>query len=162
MTNRTHEIPHSYPLNTAACRASGFTLIEIMIVVVVVGILTAIALPNYYEHLRRSTLIEAKDLLAQSKIAMDQYFASKRSFANAADNDGPCATRKGKAFDVTCTVNSTTAKYTFTAVGRTGTRAAGFTYTIDQDGIRTMKTVNVGSSWPATANCWIFKKGESC
>lgn len=152
-------------LNTKFCRTGrtgGFTLIEIMIVVVVVGILTAIALPNYYEHLRRTTLIEARSLLAESKIAMDQYFASKRSFADATKDDGPCKTQQGKAFKVTCSVNSSTNKYTFQAVGQSGTRAAGFTYAITQDGVRTMQTANVGPGWPAQANCWIFKKGESC
>ena len=55
---------------------SGFTLIELMIVVAIIGILAAIALPAYQDYTIRAKVTEGLSLAAGAKLAVDDAFAS--------------------------------------------------------------------------------------
>jgi type IV pilus assembly protein PilE len=55
-------------------RNHGFTLLELMIVVAVVGILTAIALPSYQEHVRRSKRAEGKAALLKAAQLQERIY----------------------------------------------------------------------------------------
>ena len=58
---------------TGAGEANGFTLSEIMITVVIVGILSAIALPNYFRQVQRTKQNEAAATLAQIQNTVATY-----------------------------------------------------------------------------------------
>jgi type IV pilus assembly protein PilA len=58
-------------------KQSGFTLIELMIVVAIIGILAAIAIPAYQDYIARSQVSEAVELLAGGKTPMAEFFADK-------------------------------------------------------------------------------------
>ena len=62
-------------------RASGFTLIELMIAVVVVAILVAIALPSYQAYMARAVRSQGQQFLTDLAQRQEQYFLDARSYA---------------------------------------------------------------------------------
>ena len=58
----------------------GFTLIELMIVVAIIGILAAVALPAYQDYTKRARVTEGFNLAASVKTGVADYFASNNSF----------------------------------------------------------------------------------
>ena len=158
-TSRAHPVP---------TRAAGFTLIEVMIVVAIIGILAAVALPSYNDYIRRGQIPEAFSALSDYRTKMEQYYQDNRNYGSGATT--ACAdltTASGwngftpagaKYFTYTCAVNtasgdSTQQSYTVTATGSAG-RAVGHVYTIDQNGNRTTTQFKGTTVSPAAA-CWL-------
>lgn len=61
----------------------GFTLIELMIVIAIVGILAAVALPAYQDYTIRAKLSEALATAAEAKTSVGEYFISNGFFPSA-------------------------------------------------------------------------------
>jgi type IV pilus assembly protein PilE len=142
----------------------GFTLIELMIVVAIVAILAAIALPSYSDYLRRGRVPEATSNLADVRVRLEQFFLDNRTFATAGAGGAPCASPPGtdvKYFDFACS-NLGVNTYTVTATGIGP--MAGFTYTVNQANAKTT-TLTPATTWvdtDTTLNCWVTRKGETC
>ena len=62
----------------------GFTLIELMIVVAIIGILAAVAIPAYQDYIARAQVSEAVSLLGSGKTGLAEYFADKSIWPTAA------------------------------------------------------------------------------
>jgi len=69
----------------------GFTLIELMIVVAIVGILAAIALPAYQDYVIRSKMSEAVVASAACKTSISEYVSTKNAWPTNSDTAG-CST----------------------------------------------------------------------
>jgi type IV pilus assembly protein PilA len=69
----------------------GFTLIELMIVVAIVGILAAIALPAYQDYVVRSKMSEALAAIAACKTSVAEYASSHGAYP-ALTTDSGCST----------------------------------------------------------------------
>ena len=61
----------------------GFTLIELMIVVAIIGILAAVALPAYNDYVRRGKIANATSVLSMMRVQMEQYFQDNRTYVGA-------------------------------------------------------------------------------
>ncbi|WP_195704263.1 pilin [Vibrio sp. VB16] len=61
-------------------RSSGFTLIELMIVVAVIGVLSSIAIPQYQNYIKKSQLGAAMATVAALKINVEDYIATSGAF----------------------------------------------------------------------------------
>lgn len=140
---------------------AGFTLIEVMITVAIVGILAAIALPNYTEYLMRGKLVEGHSQLAGHRVKMEQFFQDNRTYANACD-PGSIAAKPADTehFSFDCVSDATT--YTVTANGK-GT-VTGFAFTINQSNGKATVVSSPASDkgWTSNAGCWIRKKPGQC
>ena len=103
--------------------ARGFTLIEVMVVVVIVAILAAIGFPSYQSHLRKSARASAQTAMMQIADRQSQYLLDARNYAVGAT--------ALTALNVTVPAD-VTVKYTVTVVAADGTDTPSTppTYTI--------------------------------
>ena len=141
-------------------RHTGFTLIEVMIVVAIIAILSAIAIPSYSEYVIRSRITDGIAGLAGMRVKMEQYFQDNRSYAAtpAACSTGSIAPMPvANHFTFTCPTLAANA-YQITATG-TGPMT-GFVYTLNQDNTRA--TTGVLSGWGNGSCGWVMKKDGSC
>jgi type IV pilus assembly protein PilE len=145
-------------------RHAGFTLIEVMIVVVIIGILATIAYPAYTDYVRRGKITEAVATLALTRAKMEQHFLDNRTYVGADAANMPCnATDMSagkKHFDFVCS-NLGVGTYTITANGKASDGMGGFTYQITQANVRS-STVSGVSGWSGSTSCWVTKKGGVC
>lgn len=126
----------------------GFTLIEIMITVAVIGILAAIAIPSYTDYVKRGKAAEATSTLADARVRMEQFFQDNRTY-----DGGPCPV-DGAYFTYNCGAPDATT-YTITATG-VGDMSA-FSFDINQ-----ANTKNSTFDGHAGAGCWLTSKGGTC
>jgi type IV pilus assembly protein PilE len=144
-----------------ARKQQGFTLIEIMIVVAIVAVLAAIAVPNYRDYVTRSRTVEATSGLADARVKMEQFFQDNRTYptgcvtAPTAPTAVQVQLQPLQAFDLACS-NLAATTYTVTATGKSA--MVGFSYTIDQANTKTSAFSGSGAStgWTAASpnTCW--------
>ena len=143
-------------------KASGFTLIELMIVVAVVAILASIAYPAYTGYVQRSKITEATSGLSDLRLRAEKYFADNRTYQNAGATDvGFSEAMTGsRYFTYDCTTSSAN-EFTCTATGKSTEGMGGFVYTINQSNTRGSSFTGL-PGWNNSSTCWVTKKGDSC
>ncbi|MDD5329513.1 MAG: type IV pilin protein [Sulfuricella sp.] len=138
----------------------GFTLIELMIVVAIIGILAAIALPSYNEYVLRGKLTEAFSELAAMRVKLEQHYQDNRTYEGgcAAGTVAPLPTGT-TYFSFSCPVLTSNA-FTVQATGIAGQGTGSFTYTVNQDNAKS--TTSLPAGWTTQAGCWVRKKSGEC
>ena len=83
---------------------AGFTLIEVMVVVGIIGILVAVAVPQYQDYIARSRIVEGMNLSSSAKLAVTEAFASRGTVAMDEASSGSFTfvpTRSVKLIEIT-------------------------------------------------------------
>ena len=132
---------------------SGFTLIEVLSAVAIIGILAAIAIPNYTKYVQRGALVEGTNALAQYRVQMEQYYQDNHSYLlGGACGITPPANLTN--FTVTCVAANANA-YTATATAKATSPVNGATYTIDQS--NNQVTVAMPAGFSTSATSWVTR-----
>ncbi len=142
----------------------GFTLIEVMITVAIIGILSAIALPSYSQYVLRTRLSSGFAALGTMELTAEQYWANGvvRTYVGLDALDGtkprylPAETPYFKYEASALTVST----YKFKAIGKG--KLLGFVYSLDQEGTKKTDAVPVGSGFTTNDTCWVDRKGGVC
>lgn len=130
---------------------NGFTLIELMIVVAIIGILASIAVPAYQDYIFKARANIATSALADMRIRMEQCFQDNRDYTLCgASCNAPTGTDTTN-FAFACSAGPTATTYTLTATGAGA--MAGFDWSIDQNNAKS-STLN--------AACWSTSKSGTC
>lgn len=92
--------------------AAGFTLIELMITVAIVGILASIAMPSYQRYILKSRRADAMAELTKAQTIIERCYGANFTYSGACSPSSPVTTANGF---YTITASSGTTSYSFTA-----------------------------------------------
>lgn len=138
----------------------GFTLIELMVTVAILGIVTALAYPSYTQYVRRGKIVEALAELATVRVRLEQYYQDNRHYGSSASACG-VAMPGQPSFTFSCawSTGATSQSFVVTATGVAAAGMSGYVYTVD-DANAQRTTQFQGAT--INAACWLKKQGESC
>ncbi len=128
----------------------GFTLIEVLVTCVIVGVLAAIALPSYQKQVQKTRRSDAKSALVGAAGQMERYFTERSTYATAALGSGgvyPATTENG--YYALSLANLTSTTYTLRATpagAQVGDHCGALTY--NEQGVK-----GVTGSLPVS-ECW--------
>ncbi|WP_318504421.1 type IV pilin protein [Photobacterium leiognathi] len=97
-------------------KQQGFTLIELMIVVAVIGLLSAIAIPKYQEFAKKGAIASGVSSLSGLKTNIEEYIVSNGSFPSSLTDAGAVSSGIG-SFDF---IGTSGAKFTFSSGAASG------------------------------------------
>lgn len=134
---------------------NGFTLIELMITLAIVGIIASFAFPAYRDYVLRAEITEGISSLASMRVKMEQHFQDNRTYEGACEAGSFARLPTDlKNFSLSCS-DLDVDTYTITA-----TSNSGFMFTVDQSNNRA--TIAAPKGWPTNDECWITSKSGQC
>lgn len=143
-------------------RSGGFTIIELLIVIAIVGILAAVAVPAYQDYVVRGKVTDAFTGLADFRVRMEQFYQDSRRYDGG--GLGGCGVKapESKYFTFSCDPGVAPSQtYTAHALGVDNQGTKGFEYTVNEKNER--KSVALGNGWNGVGNsCWVRRKDGGC
>lgn len=144
----------------------GFSLVELMVVVAVVAIIAAFAMPQYSDYVTRSKFAEAHSTLSDARVRLEQRFMDNRAYTGGAAPwaCGSAAPTGGKYFTYSCVSTAGPDTYTVTATGDPAQGLSGIAFTINESNTKatvvTAATPMAVAGYASNAGCWLTKKGS--
>jgi len=132
-------------------KARGFTLIEIVITVAIVGILVAIAVPSYQNHLRKGRRAEAQAFITQVAQKQQQYLLDARAYAVGAsaltDLSLTPPTTVSSHYTVTVAAGATVPSFTVTATATSSVQSPDGDLTLTHTGEKKRMVGGTDKGW---------------
>jgi len=132
-------------------KQTGFTLIEVMITVAIIGILASIALPSYNQYVARSKVTDAISNLSNAKSGMEQFYQDNGTYLSST-NCGAGTPSSVDGFTFSCAATATTYTVTMTGAGS----VSAYQYSIDNFGTK----VTLASPYGASTTCWLISSAN--
>lgn len=139
-------------------RSRGFTLIELMITVAIVGILAAVAYPSYTEYVQRGRLAEATGEIGTMRVRLEQFYQDNRNFGSTGSACGVPTPAATPTFTFSCDTGGSDQTFLITATGSAS--MSGFEFTVDHNNNQQTTAFPGASGLPAA--CWLTKRGGTC
>lgn len=137
-------------------KQQGFTLIELMIVVAIIGILAAIAIPAYQDYTIRAKVTEVLQIASKDRTSVSEYYTTMGAMPASADQAGVNITNAQSTYltaDTTWTQGTGTLQYT---LGNLGTGATGTLLFAGSGSVNGVSWTCTGGTFPMKyrpANC---------